>query len=132
VFAATLLLELADIMTRDPELGVEWLTEIELPGDHPTVLFREGLSYEEILSLAAELRTSFLLFCNCTPELASQYLKSFENREHREEAITTQPLPASQLPLFPTSTCPSWQREKQQVVLALVIAFLMIVHLIVM
>jgi RHS repeat-associated protein len=45
---------------------------------------------------------------------------------------TTQRLPASQLPMFPTSTCPCWQREQQQVVFALVISFPVIVFLIVM
>jgi hypothetical protein len=64
-----------------------WLMEIELPGDDPSVLFREGLSREQISSLASEIRASFLLFCNRTPELASEYLKSFENRKIREEVM---------------------------------------------
>jgi hypothetical protein len=66
-----------------------WLMDIELPGESPSVPFREGLSHEQIPELASEIRTGFLLFCNRTPELASQYLKSFENREIREEAMVS-------------------------------------------
>jgi hypothetical protein len=37
--------------------------------------------------LAEELRTSFLLFCNHTPALAAEYLKSFSRHPYRDHAL---------------------------------------------
>jgi hypothetical protein len=64
-----------------------WLIEIELPEEHPDGKLRKGLSQEEVTALASELRDTFLWFCHRTPELASDYLHSFEGRRHRERSM---------------------------------------------
>lgn len=64
-----------------------WLIEIELPEEHPDGKLRKVLSQDEVTALASELRDTFLWFCHRTPELASEYLHSFEGRRHRERSM---------------------------------------------
>ena len=64
-----------------------WLIEIELPEEHEDGKLRKELSRDEVTSLASELRDTFLWFCHRTPELASEYLHSFEGRRHRERSM---------------------------------------------
>lgn len=64
-----------------------WLIEIELPEEHEDGRLRKELSREEVTALAAELRDTFLWFCHRTPELASEYLHSFEGRRNRERSM---------------------------------------------
>ena len=42
---------------------------------------RKELSRDEVTALASDLRETFLWFCHRTPELASEYLHSFEGRD---------------------------------------------------
>ena len=80
------------LMGQDPmtpailRQGYAWLMEIELPDDQAGRL-RDGLTHEQLTSLAKELRDTFLLFCHRAPDLASQYLRSFENRTHKEQSM---------------------------------------------
>jgi hypothetical protein len=64
-----------------------WLIEIELPEEHENSKLRKELSQEEVTALASELRDTFLWFCHRAPELASEYLRSFEGRRHRERSM---------------------------------------------
>jgi hypothetical protein len=64
-----------------------WLIEIELPEEHEDGKLRKELSQEDVTALASELRDTFLWFCHRTPELASDYLHSFEGRRHRERSM---------------------------------------------
>lgn len=64
-----------------------WLIEIEVPEEHEGSTLRKELSREQLNALASELRDTFLLFCQRTPELASAYLKSFEGRKHKERSM---------------------------------------------
>ncbi len=64
-----------------------WLIEIELPEEHEDGKLRKELSQGEMTALASELRDTFLWFCHRTPELASDYLHSFEDRRHRERSM---------------------------------------------
>ena len=62
-----------------------WLTEIEAAHDVDTLLDRREpfggeLNYEQIQSLENDLRAGFLLFCNRTPTLAAEYLRSLAQR----------------------------------------------------
>lgn len=66
-----------------------WLIEIEMPEEHEDGKLRKELSQEEVTALASELRETFLWFCHRTPELASDYLHSFEGRRHRERSMLT-------------------------------------------
>lgn len=64
-----------------------WLIEIEMPEEHEDSKLRKELSPEEVTTLASDLRDTFLWFCHRTPELASEYLHSFEGRRHRERSM---------------------------------------------
>jgi len=69
-----------------------WLTEIEAARDADTFqdlreLFGGQLSHEQIRSLESDLRTGFLLFCNRTPQLATEYLHSLPQRRRSEDAV---------------------------------------------
>ncbi len=48
-------------------------------------IFDGKLKEYQLNVLEGELRTSFLFFCNRTPQLASDYLKSFHGRTHARE-----------------------------------------------
>ena len=66
-----------------------WLRQIETARDAGTYrehhqLFGGGLDYEELNSLEADLRTGFLLFCNRTPALAADYLRSLIQHRHHD------------------------------------------------
>ena len=66
---------------------MQWLTIVE-DYNHPKYKeFRARLNDGEWTALATEVRETFLLFCSRTPQLASQYLKSFEGRKHAERSI---------------------------------------------
>ncbi len=81
------------LMGQDPltpailRQGYAWLIEIELPDDHQAGRLRDGLTHDQLTSLATELRDTFLLFCHRAPDLASQYLRSFEGRTHKEQSM---------------------------------------------
>ncbi len=69
-----------------------WLTEIETARD--TKAFRDlrkpfggELDYDRIRSLESDLRTGFLLFCNRTPSLAAEYLRSVRQRQHSNDVL---------------------------------------------
>jgi hypothetical protein len=64
-----------------------WLIEIELPEDHEDGKLRDELTQDEINALASDLRDTFLWFCHRTPELASDYLHSFEGRRYKERSM---------------------------------------------
>lgn len=64
-----------------------WLIEIEMPEEHEEGKLRKELSRDELTALASDLRDTFLWFCQRTPELASEYLHSFEGRRHRERSM---------------------------------------------
>src|SRR5262249_31181158 len=68
-----------------------WLTEIETAG---AATFRDRhesfggeIDYDRIRSLKSDLRTGFLLFCNRTPDLAKEYLRSLGQRRHNEDLV---------------------------------------------
>jgi len=64
-----------------------WLTIVE-DYNHPKHNeFQAKLKDGAWTALATEVRETFLLFCSRTPELASQYVKSFEGRKHAERSI---------------------------------------------
>jgi hypothetical protein len=69
-----------------------WLTEIETAsegvsiGDRPR-LFNDELTSKQIGKLAEDLRTGFLLFCNHTPTLAADYLRSLKKRRYSDQAL---------------------------------------------
>jgi hypothetical protein len=81
------------LMGQDPltpailRLVYAWLIEIELPGDHEESKLRVELTHDQLSSLAVELRETFLLFCHRTPELATTYLQSFDERTHKEQSM---------------------------------------------
>ena len=66
-----------------------WLTEIEAA--HEADPFRERfggeIDHDRIRSLESNLRASFLLFCNRTPEIAKEYLRSLSQRRHNEDVM---------------------------------------------
>jgi hypothetical protein len=64
-----------------------WLIEIELPEEHEDGKLRKELSQEQVGALASELRDTFLWFCHRTPELAAEYLHTFEGRRDRERSM---------------------------------------------
>lgn len=64
-----------------------WLIEIEMPEEHEEGKLRKELSRDELTALTSDLRDTFLWFCQRTPELASDYLHSFESRRHRERSM---------------------------------------------
>jgi hypothetical protein len=68
-----------------------WLVEIDAehevnPYGFVNRIFGGKLKEYQLEVLEGELRTSFLLFCNRSPQLASDYLKSFRGRIHAREA----------------------------------------------
>lgn len=69
-----------------------WLLEIETARyiEHFRDLrepFGGELERELIDSLESDLRTAFLGFCHCTPQLAAEYLRSLSQRRHRPENV---------------------------------------------
>ena len=69
-----------------------WLIEIEAVRDAETFRDRREpfggeLDYERIGSLESDLRSGFLLFCNRTPALAAEYLRSLGQRRRNENAV---------------------------------------------
>src|SRR5439155_19608842 len=70
----------------------QWLTEIEAvrdadPRRERRRPFGGELDYEQIQSLEGDLRTGFLLFCNHTPTLAVEYLRSLSQRRRRDDVV---------------------------------------------
>ncbi len=67
----------------------QWLTEIETARD--AEIFREPFDgefdHDRIGSLESDLRAGFLLFCNRTPALAKEYLRSLDQRRHGDNAV---------------------------------------------
>jgi hypothetical protein len=68
----------------------QWLKSIEI--DHESNpyafvnrVFGGNIPEHELTAMEEELRTTFLSFCNYTPELASCYLQSFVGRQHADE-----------------------------------------------
>jgi hypothetical protein len=69
-----------------------WLSQIDtalgvVSAEQRPRPFNGELTTEEVGKLAEDLRTGFLLFCNHTPNLAVEYLKSFSKRPYRERAL---------------------------------------------
>jgi len=69
-----------------------WLTEIEAPYEADTLRDRHKpfggeIDYDRIRSLESDLRAGFLLFCNRTPDLAKEYLRSLGQRRHSEDLV---------------------------------------------
>jgi hypothetical protein len=64
-----------------------WLRAIEQHEDPLHEVLRSQLDDTEWAALAAELRQTFLLFCNRVPELAVEYLESFYSRPHHERSM---------------------------------------------
>lgn len=64
-----------------------WLMEIELPEDHEDGKLHDELTQDQVTALAQDLRETFLLFCHRAPELASNYLRSFEARKYKEQSM---------------------------------------------
>lgn len=68
-----------------------WLNEIEESREgewrNRYEVFGGALDREQLASLESSLRTGFLLFCNQTPELATQYLQAVKRRKHNDEVV---------------------------------------------
>lgn len=69
-----------------------WLTETEAARDVETLRdlrepFGGEFNYERIRSLESDLRAGFLLFCNRTPALAVEYLRSLGQRHHSDDTV---------------------------------------------
>jgi hypothetical protein len=69
---------------------LDWLFLIEKEHDaNPygfgNKIFDGKLGQAEIKLIEEECRTTFLLFCKQTPDLAAKYLLSFQGREHRDD-----------------------------------------------
>lgn len=69
---------------------LDWLLRIENEhGANPygfrNQIFDGKLAQADIKIIEEECRTTFLLFCKQTPDLAAKYLLSFQGREHRDE-----------------------------------------------
>ncbi|MCZ6780740.1 MAG: hypothetical protein O7C73_03740 [Nitrospirae bacterium] len=69
-----------------------WLTEIEAARDAETFRDRREpfggeIGHDRIESLESDLRTGFVLFCNRTPALAVEYLRSLGQRHHNENVV---------------------------------------------
>jgi hypothetical protein len=84
----------AGMLGRDPltpallQWLFRWLSEIEAARDSGAFrphrqLFGGGLDHEQIDSLESDLRIGFLMFCNRTPTLAVEYLRSLLQHRHR-------------------------------------------------
>jgi hypothetical protein len=86
------------MLGRDPLTPVllqwlhRWLVEIEFARDAETWRDRREpfggeISRERIGALEPDLRSGFLLFCNRTPALAAEYLRSLGQRRRNEDAV---------------------------------------------
>jgi hypothetical protein len=69
-----------------------WLTEIEAAREAETFRDRSEpfggeIDHDRIRSLESDLRAGFLLFCNRTPALAKEYLRSLGQRRHSEDVV---------------------------------------------
>ena len=69
-----------------------WLTEIETARDAEDFRnyyepFDGEIEHDRIRSLESDLRTGFLLFCNRTPALAVEYLRSLAQRRQSENVV---------------------------------------------
>ncbi len=69
-----------------------WLTEIETTRSAESFLdrrepFNGEIDRDRIESLASDLRTSFVLFCNRTPAIAAEYLRPLGQRRHNDNAV---------------------------------------------
>jgi len=69
-----------------------WLTEIETARDAESYHdirqpFGGGIDHDRIKSLESNLRIGFLLFCNRTPELAVEYLRSLGQRRGNDDIV---------------------------------------------
>jgi hypothetical protein len=67
----------------------DWLTEIETARYAQNFRdrrrpFGDAFSYDQIDSLESDLRTGFLSFCNRTPALAVEYLRSVITRPYND------------------------------------------------
>ena len=70
----------------------QWLTKIESARDADNFRdryepFGSELNHDQIRLLESDLRTGFLSFCNRTPALAVEYLRSLGQRRHSEEIV---------------------------------------------
>jgi hypothetical protein len=83
----------AGILGRDPltpallQWLFRWLSEIEAAHDSGVFrahrqLFGGELDHEQMDSLESDLRIGFLMFCNRTPALAAEYLRSLLQHRH--------------------------------------------------
>lgn len=68
----------------------QWLQAIEVdresnPYGLVNRVFGGNIPEHELRAMEEELRTTFLSFCNHTPELATTHLKSFAGRKHADE-----------------------------------------------
>ncbi len=69
-----------------------WLTEIETTREAGTFRdqhdpFGGELDYDRVKTLESDLRAGFLLFCNRTPALAMEYLRSLGQRSRSQDAV---------------------------------------------
>jgi hypothetical protein len=69
-----------------------WLAEIETASEPVSDRdrrrpFNGELTSKQIGKLAEDLRTGFLLFCNHTPTLAADYLRSLQKRRYNDQAL---------------------------------------------
>lgn len=73
------------------ECFYRWLTEIETGNDANlrdlSLPFGGELGYDRVRGLETDLRNGFLLFCNRTPTLAVEYLRSLGQRRHNDNTI---------------------------------------------
>jgi hypothetical protein len=70
-----------------------WLSELNAPpvetgGEKRPRLFYGELTSEQRSSMAEELRTGFLVFCNHTPELAADYVKKLREHPYPDRALS--------------------------------------------
>lgn len=105
-----------------------WLTEIETAREAETFRDRREpfggeIDHDQISSLESDLRAGFLLFCNRTPALANEYLRSLGQREHSEDVVRSilnfrgslaQAAPAELAELTATALIPKRQPDGQR------------------
>lgn len=70
-----------------------WLSEITAPpdmtgGEKRRRPFNGELTSEQISNMAEELRTGFIVFCNHTPDLATEYLKKLREHPYPDRALS--------------------------------------------
>lgn len=104
-----------------------WLTEIEAARDAETFHdrcepFRGEIDHDQIGSLESDLRTGFVLFCNRTPALAVEYLRSLGQRRRNEDAVRSilkfrgslaQAAPAELMELTATALIPNQRSDER-------------------